>query len=66
MKKKITTVAQAKKEIKGQHNVDVVDSILKGQKHFLVDIEQEGENQSNGTHFATDKQLIETANDICD
>jgi hypothetical protein len=64
----ITTVEEAKKAIKKQHNVEVVESILKGHKWFLEDTEAEelSPNQSAGTHFATDQELISTANDICE
>jgi len=65
----ITTVEEAKKAIKEQHKVEVVESILKGQKWFLEDTllaeEEGGENQSCGTHFVTDQDLISCANDIC-
>ena len=61
----IKTVAQAKKAIKEQHDVDIVTSILKGFKYFLEDTEEEGNNQSNGTHFKSASELIEMANDIC-
>ena len=64
---KIKTTKEAIKAIKEQHDVKVVPSIIKGFQWFLEDTSADeiGANQSTGTHFKTDKELIQTANEIC-
>jgi hypothetical protein len=62
---KVTTIEEAKELIKKKcDGAKLEESVIKGHKWFLEDIEADelNQNQSQGNHFDTDEEVIDMCN----
>ena len=67
--KQVKTIEEAKALIKKKckvYGIELEESIIKGHKWFWEDAETDelNQNQSQGTHFDTDQEVIDLCNEV--